>query len=213
MDLLYFNIIISVETQTPPAGYLFLCPPTHFKTGTNSFRWPAFPAYWSCDPSGVERLSTEEADNLGFPSISLNTTIWGRSWDASVYAGLRQFHQGKGFDPDSQDVARHLDQPLYQPFSVLDAPFSHGESECSDDEDSEVFIDEYFNELTEEECDSEEEDSDVPTDEAFVEPDYDSEEETSEVPAEEDVDESARVLVEQTVGDAEVWVHGLVLEV
>ncbi|KAJ7755486.1 hypothetical protein B0H16DRAFT_715739 [Mycena metata] len=37
-----------------------------------------------------------------------------RSWDASVYAGLRKFHRAKGFDPDSQDVARHLGYPLYQ---------------------------------------------------------------------------------------------------
>jgi hypothetical protein len=72
------------------------------------FRWPKCPAYWSLDPLGDVRLTSEEADNLGFPSITLTTTIPGYFYDASVYAGLRRFHESKGFDPDSQDVARHL---------------------------------------------------------------------------------------------------------
>ncbi|KAJ6631226.1 hypothetical protein B0H10DRAFT_1938742 [Mycena sp. CBHHK59/15] len=46
--------------------------------------------------------------------------------DGSVYAGLRQFYQGKGFDPYSQDtVARHLGYPLYQLSYEPDAPFAH----------------------------------------------------------------------------------------
>ncbi|KAJ7858600.1 hypothetical protein B0H13DRAFT_1471805, partial [Mycena leptocephala] len=73
--------------------------------------WPDCPAYWSLDPAGVKRLGTEEAVHFGFPSIELTTTVFGRSWDASVYAGLRQFHRAKGFDPDSQEVASHLGQP------------------------------------------------------------------------------------------------------
>ncbi|KAJ6592724.1 hypothetical protein B0H19DRAFT_907060, partial [Mycena capillaripes] len=72
------------------------------------------PAYWSLDPTGAERLSEEDATRLGFPSIQLSWEVWGKSWDASVYAGLRQFHQAQGFDPDRQDVARHLGEPLYQ---------------------------------------------------------------------------------------------------
>jgi hypothetical protein len=70
----------------------------------------------------------EDATTLGFPSISLSTVISGRFWDAGVYAGLRQFHQAKGFDPDSQDVARYLHDPLWQLASDMDAPFAHGES-------------------------------------------------------------------------------------
>ncbi|KAJ6522046.1 hypothetical protein B0H19DRAFT_900630, partial [Mycena capillaripes] len=65
-------------------------------------------AYWSLDPVGVDRLTAEEATELGFPSIRLNSTIDGVSWDATVYAGLRRFHKAKGFNPDSQDVARYL---------------------------------------------------------------------------------------------------------
>jgi hypothetical protein len=70
----------------------------------------------------------EDATALGFPSISLSTRIWGRSWDASVYTGLRQFHQAKGYDPDSQDIARHLGEPLYRLASEIDPLFAHGES-------------------------------------------------------------------------------------
>jgi hypothetical protein len=93
-------------------GFLFLCPVTDFQTGPSSFRWPECPAYWSLDPSGVERLGMDEATALGFPSLRLTTEILGRFWDASVYAGLRQFHRAKGFDPESQDLARHLGYPL-----------------------------------------------------------------------------------------------------
>jgi hypothetical protein len=70
----------------------------------------------------------EDATALGFPFISLSMKIWGSAWDASVYAGLRQFHQAKGFDPDSQDVGRHLGHALYQLSRETDAPFAHGES-------------------------------------------------------------------------------------
>ncbi|KAJ7679410.1 hypothetical protein DFH06DRAFT_975168, partial [Mycena polygramma] len=109
-----------------PLGYLFLCPTEHFRTGASSFRWPECPAYWSLDPSGMERLNTEEATRLGFPSIEFTTQLRFVYWEASVYAGLRQFHQAKGFDPDSQDVARHLGEPLYQLTGDVD-PFAYGE--------------------------------------------------------------------------------------
>ncbi|KAJ7340679.1 hypothetical protein DFH08DRAFT_243751 [Mycena albidolilacea] len=46
--------------------------------------------------------------------VGLSTVIVGSSWDVTVYDELREFHQGKGFDPDSQDVVRHLRYPLYQ---------------------------------------------------------------------------------------------------
>ncbi|KAJ7735462.1 hypothetical protein B0H16DRAFT_128926 [Mycena metata] len=96
-----------------------------FQIGPCSFRWPNRPAYWSLDPEGIEALSTEEAERLGFPSFQLSTNIRGEYWDASVYAGLRQFHQAKGFDPDSQDVARHLGHPLYELCGDMNSPFTH----------------------------------------------------------------------------------------
>ncbi|KAJ6462938.1 hypothetical protein C8R45DRAFT_785720, partial [Mycena sanguinolenta] len=76
--------------------------------------WPACAAYWSLDPSGVDRLRLQDATRLGFPSFKLIAKAYGRSWDASIYDGLRQFHEAKGFDPYSQDIARHLGYPLHQ---------------------------------------------------------------------------------------------------
>ncbi|KAJ7800092.1 hypothetical protein B0H13DRAFT_1485618, partial [Mycena leptocephala] len=99
-----------------PAGYLFPRPLADFESDNGRFRLPDYEgdAYWSLDPSGVERLSMEEAINLGFLLMDFNMEIYGFSWDASIYAGLRQFHLGKGFDPESQDIARHLRLPLYR---------------------------------------------------------------------------------------------------
>jgi hypothetical protein len=77
---------------------------------------------------GVERLSTDKATQLGFSSIQLTTEIRGRCWDNIVYAGLHQFHQGKGYDPHSQELARHLDLPIYRLSSEKDTPFAQGES-------------------------------------------------------------------------------------
>ncbi|KAJ6464496.1 hypothetical protein C8R45DRAFT_795380, partial [Mycena sanguinolenta] len=70
--------------------------------------------YWCLNLSGADRLSMEDARNLGFPAIHIETKMFGRSWDRSVYEGLRRFHEGKGFDPDSRDVARQLGYPLYE---------------------------------------------------------------------------------------------------
>ncbi|KAF7337282.1 hypothetical protein MSAN_02280700 [Mycena sanguinolenta] len=110
-----------VEKRDIPDSYLFVCPPQDFRTGTepyaNLYQWPACPAYWSLNPSGADRLSTEDAKNLGFPAIHIETRINGWSWDHSVYEGLRRFHEGKGFDPDSQEVARQLGYPLFEVLS------------------------------------------------------------------------------------------------
>ncbi|KAF7353159.1 MFS general substrate transporter [Mycena sanguinolenta] len=101
-----------------PEGYLFVCPPQDFCAYTephaNLYQWPACPAYWSLDPSGADRLSTEDAKNLGFPAIHIETKMYGDSWDCSVYEGLRRFHEGKGYDPESREVARRLGYPLFE---------------------------------------------------------------------------------------------------
>ncbi|KAF7374245.1 hypothetical protein MSAN_00307400 [Mycena sanguinolenta] len=130
---IWFTFIISTVEGATPTGFLFLCPPKYFQTGPSSFRWPDCPAYWSLDHSGAERIAPEDAANLGFPSFSISTEIKGYSWDGSVYAGIRRFHAAKGFDPDSQDVARHLGHPLYQwsDPNRIQVSFAH-----IDDEDS-----------------------------------------------------------------------------
>ncbi|KAF7337289.1 hypothetical protein MSAN_02281500 [Mycena sanguinolenta] len=106
-----------------PEGFLFVCPPDDFRTSAephaNLYQWPACPAYWSFDPSGADRLSTEDARILGFPTIHIETIVDGCSWDRSVYEGLRRFHEGKGFDPNSREVAKQLEYPLFEVLSDL----------------------------------------------------------------------------------------------
>ncbi|KAJ7041111.1 hypothetical protein C8F04DRAFT_169971 [Mycena alexandri] len=125
VDTRVFEIQISEVARTPPEGYLFLCPTTDLKNGPNSVCWPDCPAYWSLDSSGLQRLSTEEAEHLGFPTIEFTSIIHTRSWDASVYAGIRQFDKAKGFNPYSQDIARHLGYPLFQILEEQDGRFAH----------------------------------------------------------------------------------------
>ncbi|KAJ6462916.1 hypothetical protein C8R45DRAFT_1080519 [Mycena sanguinolenta] len=132
LDGIQFELDISETTGDPRWGFLFLCPPEDFRTGPSFFRWPACPAYWSLDSSGVDCLSLEEATQLGFPSFELSISAAGCYWDASVYEGLCQFHQAKGFDPYSQDVARHIGLPLYQVSSQADAPFANVDSDGED---------------------------------------------------------------------------------
>ncbi|KAJ7906962.1 hypothetical protein B0H13DRAFT_2332922 [Mycena leptocephala] len=56
------------------------------------------------------------------------------SSSADVYAGLRQFHRDKGFDPDSQDVAGY---PIYQLHRAgpVDPLFAHVDDAYSDSQD------------------------------------------------------------------------------
>ncbi|KAJ7036979.1 hypothetical protein C8F04DRAFT_1094016 [Mycena alexandri] len=108
-----------------PAGYLFLCPTRNLQVSDDSprFRPITFDDfYWSLDSSGVERLSLNQAQELDFPFIDFDMEIWGNSWDETIYAQLQKLHESKGFDPDSQDVAKELKFPLYQIFQGLEIP-------------------------------------------------------------------------------------------
>ncbi|KAJ7465847.1 hypothetical protein B0H11DRAFT_1870089 [Mycena galericulata] len=113
----YMAYVLTVlpTSKIYPEGYLFLCPWDDLRSEDGGFvERPECPAYWSLDTSGCERLSPGEASAHGFPSFKWQRIVGFRSWDERVYAGLSQFHAGKGFDPYSQDVARHLGYPLYE---------------------------------------------------------------------------------------------------
>ncbi|KAJ7775453.1 hypothetical protein B0H16DRAFT_1879847 [Mycena metata] len=125
LDRIYFSLRIGDAGRDPPVGFLFLCPPEDFRNKHTSLRWPNRPAYSSLDPEGLEALSTEEAERLGFPSFQPTTEVVEKSWDASVYSGLHEFHQAKGFDPDSQEVALHLGEPLFRLSSDVESQFTH----------------------------------------------------------------------------------------
>jgi hypothetical protein len=122
-----YHLNISEDQDNVPPGYLFLCPLAELQSDVPpSFQIPHCPAYWSLDPLGVEHLSAHEAKDLGFPTIRVEMRLGGYYWSGSVYAGLRQFHHVKGFEPDSEDLARHLGYPLCEVSSELDSPFALG---------------------------------------------------------------------------------------
>jgi hypothetical protein len=62
---------------------------------------------------------------LGFPAINFNIMVEVLSWDANVYDGTRQFHEAKGFDPHSQEVATELGYPLVHLSGDRDALLAH----------------------------------------------------------------------------------------
>ncbi|KAJ7062245.1 hypothetical protein C8F01DRAFT_1284711 [Mycena amicta] len=131
------------EREIPP-GYLFLCPVTDLqsdKPGQSQSLDDA--AYWSLDPMGANRMSAEEAEAAGFPRLCCTVAVEVCNWDDTVYIGLRTFHTGKGFDPSSQDLARHLGYQLYEVSSIIDSDnlFAHGVEETdAADQNEEVFM-------------------------------------------------------------------------
>ncbi|KAJ7478386.1 hypothetical protein FB451DRAFT_183803 [Mycena latifolia] len=135
VDYIGCQLIILNTGDSIPSGYLFLPPFVDLRSNNpSSFRHPECAAYWSLDPSGVERLGMGEAEQLGFPSFELEMKYWGWSWDESVYSGIRQFHQAKGFDPDSLDVTRELGYRLYQLSADAHSLFAHVDETDSDPE-------------------------------------------------------------------------------
>ncbi|KAJ7849034.1 hypothetical protein B0H13DRAFT_2361495 [Mycena leptocephala] len=109
-----FELRISRIGPDVPSGYLFVCPQKDLQVGPSSFQWPDRPAYWSHDPDGLDPIDTEEAARLGYPTIELQRYVGFWSWNSGVYKGLRQFHKAKRFDPDSQELARHLGHSLFK---------------------------------------------------------------------------------------------------
>ncbi|KAJ7168856.1 hypothetical protein C8R46DRAFT_240814 [Mycena filopes] len=122
----HIDFVVSLtEPTSETQGFLFLCPSDHLQVGPSSARIPDFPWYWSLDPLGLEQLTAAEAAARGLPEVRVRARLMGRSWDERVYAGIRQLHEAKGFDPDTQDAARSLGQPLYQLSSDVDPLFAH----------------------------------------------------------------------------------------
>ncbi|KAK6988025.1 hypothetical protein R3P38DRAFT_286474 [Favolaschia claudopus] len=105
--------IMKADVTNAPSAYLLLCPVEDFEIRPASVRWPDCPAYWSLDSSGAQRLTLEDAEKLGLPSFALSAAVITKSWETNVYAALRRFHEAKGFDPDSQEIASKLGHPLY----------------------------------------------------------------------------------------------------
>ncbi|KAJ7603845.1 hypothetical protein FB45DRAFT_958761 [Roridomyces roridus] len=109
-----FELDISAPSRPYPGGYFFVCPQEHFNTGRASVAWPKRAWFWSLHPSGIPPLTPEAAQRFGFPEVHQEQQLWGLVWDTNIYEGLRKFHAAKGFDPYSQDLAKHLGLPLME---------------------------------------------------------------------------------------------------
>ncbi|KAJ7872573.1 hypothetical protein B0H13DRAFT_1895305 [Mycena leptocephala] len=126
VDNIDYYLQLLGPTDNLALGYLFLCPLAELQAGApTSFRIPDRVAYWSLDPSGVDRLCDEAAQDLGFPVIQLQVIIVGASWDVGVYNRIRQFHEGKGSNPYSEEVALAIGYPLFQLSCDREALLAH----------------------------------------------------------------------------------------
>ncbi|KAJ6532600.1 hypothetical protein B0H19DRAFT_1005107 [Mycena capillaripes] len=155
VDGIQYELRLLGPLDNLPPGYVFLCPLNEIQAQLpGHFRIPACAAYWSHDPSGVERLSGEEARNGGFPDIQFRIWARGMSWNDGVYAGLRQFHEAKGFDPWSQEVAIELGYRLYQVSCEQDDLFAHLQESDTEDDYSDSDGDNDFSHSEDEEPDA-----------------------------------------------------------
>jgi hypothetical protein len=68
--------------------------------------------YWSFDPTGLDRLTHEMAEDIGLPTPQFSVEATGWRLGKSTLDMVRKFHAAKGFDPDSQDVAIAMGYPL-----------------------------------------------------------------------------------------------------
>ncbi|KAJ7748457.1 hypothetical protein B0H14DRAFT_443508 [Mycena olivaceomarginata] len=126
LSYIFVEITVSPTIPRPPKGYLFLCPPEQFHIGpsTSSNDQNVRPI-GLCIHRGLNGLVGKMQLVSDFPVSEFWSMRWGYSWDSSVYEGLRQFHRAKGFDPDSQELALHLGEPLYELSSQTNPPFAH----------------------------------------------------------------------------------------
>jgi hypothetical protein len=68
--------------------------------------------YWAFDPDGLDRLTSETAEDIGLLSVEFSTRLMGGIWDEHHYDMVRDLHIAKGFDPYSQDAAIAMGYPL-----------------------------------------------------------------------------------------------------
>ncbi|KAJ7729589.1 hypothetical protein B0H16DRAFT_1586638 [Mycena metata] len=68
--------------------------------------------YWSWDPAGTIRLSSEQCDSIGIPRLRLYFIRGANCWREYHYSAIREFSRAKGFDPCTYDLAQSLGCPL-----------------------------------------------------------------------------------------------------
>ncbi|KAJ7669881.1 hypothetical protein DFH06DRAFT_1372245 [Mycena polygramma] len=127
VDTIDYWLSFSASTGNLPPGYLFLCPAADLQDDFACFRIPVYPAYWSLEPSGAERLTADEAGALGFPDIQC----------------VREFHEAKGLDPHSQEAAIAMGCPLFEMTCDHDRLFAHLKANGAHEESCESDVEEY----------------------------------------------------------------------
>ncbi|KAJ7116884.1 hypothetical protein C8R44DRAFT_791587 [Mycena epipterygia] len=113
-----FTLRGTFMTDTPPWDiYLFIFQPrTVCIDGypVVEIPRPREALYWSLDPHGSTRLTSEMAEELGVPHVFLESWVTGASWTQQQYDMLAEFHDTKGFNPFSPDIAITLGYPLVE---------------------------------------------------------------------------------------------------
>ncbi|KAK7001917.1 hypothetical protein R3P38DRAFT_3283747 [Favolaschia claudopus] len=115
----YIDLILArycLTSEIPPSLeiVLFLPPPwSFFSTDLTRCCFPKDEPYWSFDQSGKECLSSKEASDLGLPQIELEIDVFHHFVNEALLKDIRTFHTRKGFNPGSQEVAKHLGVQLY----------------------------------------------------------------------------------------------------
>ncbi|KAJ7171451.1 hypothetical protein C8R46DRAFT_185100 [Mycena filopes] len=71
--------------------------------------------YWSFNPRGTTRMTSEEAEEVGVPYVFFESWVTGASWAPGNYETLADFHRAKGFDPYSRQIATELGYPIIGP--------------------------------------------------------------------------------------------------
>ncbi|KAJ6579125.1 hypothetical protein DFH09DRAFT_1310485 [Mycena vulgaris] len=119
-----YHVVLAVsfwlQIGTPEESddsFLFVCPFAYLRVDSDGrFVLPECAAKWSLHPAGASSLTPEEAMTRGLPPLMFNVGIKTISMTRRGYEEVRLFHQAKGFDPDSQDIARTFGHPLLKLF-------------------------------------------------------------------------------------------------
>lgn len=104
------------DSLIPPQFFFFICPADfELNCGLPVVQVPGTgQAYWSSDPLGSGKFSTDIAVLFDLPELEFRSEACHHSFGSHYWDILRKVHQNRGFDPDTQDVARHLNYPLFK---------------------------------------------------------------------------------------------------
>ncbi|KAL0577379.1 hypothetical protein V5O48_004596 [Marasmius crinis-equi] len=108
--------------ESPPI-YLFI-PPLSTTT------------FWSFNPDGQNPITTDLCHHLGLP-ISLELKCYEYYWRTEIYKTLRTYQIGRGFDPNTNEFARHNQYCIYK---IVEQPFSSRFEEIKSSEPTETSL-------------------------------------------------------------------------